>query len=93
MAAKGGAKGGKAHGGKGVSLIHGVSKDRRRGWDVSIWVKGKHISKSGFGEDEAAKQAAGSVAAAVFEAIAAAEAARKDPATVIAAAKAALDRH
>jgi hypothetical protein len=93
------AEGGRAGAGKGPSETHGVGWEDGRGWRVRIRVGARRggkqsprVSKSGFGKDEKAKEAAGRVAAAVFKAIAAAEAAQMGPAEVLAAAKAALEK-
>jgi len=79
-----------ARSGKGPSGIRGVTWDTSTGaWMVMIACMGTTVGKRGFGVDDFDKEAAGRVAAIVFEVIDAAKAAHKAPHEVIAAARAA----
>jgi hypothetical protein len=97
-AAAGGVKGGPVRGGKkggkGGAKLRGVTwaSGRGKGWYVHIWCAGTTVSKYGFGMDKPAKEAAGRVAAIVFEVIDAAVAAQKAPHEVLAAARAACEK-
>jgi len=68
--AKGAKKVGLANGGKGKSGIRGVTWDTVTGsWSMSIYCMGTTaVFKRGFGDDDPAKEAAGRVAAAMYEA-------------------------